>query len=1147
MPEQPGAGRLDPETLAAYVDGLLPPEERAKVEAEIATDPETYEWVVNAVNAVEDESIADTADDASSHRDVPASDHGADGPVVPRKPADGKDTPARVLPFMRRRSVQGVLGTLLAVAAALVVVVRTQPVWWQSVWGPAVDPRFAKLVQSVGEERYIEARLTGVAYSPLLPVARGGGRSSNLSLLAAAGELEGEAKRSPSQASLQAWGVAQLLVGDHAGGVTGLEKASSYPGAPASAYSDLAAAYLARSAFEDRADDLPRALDSAQRALSLQPEMLEARFNRALALTALNLKGEARKAWADYLAADAGSPWAAEARAQLARLDVPARGANWPDDRARILSLAKQGPSQELNEIGATYPQQIREMVEDELLPSWGADVNLRPEESAASLEPARTLALLLRDLSGERLPLDAVTSAQRAANTPAQAVLATGLQLFGVARKLYEATRIGESMPQFAAAKRSLDEGNSPLSLLCAHHLAIGEFYKGRHDANRSAQRRLLAKAQSSHYRHLEARAHWMLGLSFALEAEHALELEHYKLALSAFERLGEAGNVAAVSNLMSSAYLYMGDHRAAWLHAARGLSEMGPLMPPRRRHTQLVNAANSATRGGWPGAALAFAEEALNSAPAWNVADGWVEGHHYRAKALAQLGHPNEALADLDTARAYLPAVLDDGIRGRLSAELAQTEAEASLTVDPQRSTSAATSAIQFFSTTRAFLRVPRLHLIEARALKAMGRAGDAEVSLRTALTSFMDERQTLPAFDDSRLSHFDEIWNASHELLELMSASGASASALFQVAEQGKARTLTEARSASAAGSVDWLTPERVMAALPVGQALVYYAVLEHEVLAWVVTASGSTLHRLQIERGRLESEVEACLETLRASNDCAEQGRVLHATLIEPLLLSESLVTRIAISADGILHRLPFAVLPEPQRGRHLVERFVLSSAPSAGFFLNHMGLRHPSGHGDRVLAVGVGAAVAEPRLPALPEAEAEATEVATAFAGKALVGNAATVEQLAAALPGATVLHIAGHAVANPEYPGLSRLFLSDGGGGTTPLFAKDLHRLNLSDVQLAVLSGCGTLDGASRNGEGVASLARTFLLAGVPAVIGSLWDVGDAATRQFVRVLYFHLSRTGDVAESLAAAQRDAIRRGERASSWSAWVVQKTL
>ncbi len=61
MPDQPGAGRLDPETLAAYVDGLLPPEERARVDAEIAADPENFEWLVNTIGAVDDDTMPGSA------------------------------------------------------------------------------------------------------------------------------------------------------------------------------------------------------------------------------------------------------------------------------------------------------------------------------------------------------------------------------------------------------------------------------------------------------------------------------------------------------------------------------------------------------------------------------------------------------------------------------------------------------------------------------------------------------------------------------------------------------------------------------------------------------------------------------------------------------------------------------------------------------------------------------------------------------------------------------------------------------------------------------------------------------------------------------------------------------------------------------
>lgn len=340
MPEQPGAGRLDADTLAAYVDGLLPPEERAKVEAEIATDPESYEWLVNSINAVDDDSIEGAGDEpvrrsssASGPTSMPAP---ASMPVlepVPgpeRRPSGGSGIPAKVLPFYRRRAVIGGVGALVAAAASLLLVVQLQPEWWQRWRGPQVDPRFAKLVEAVGDERYIGARLTGgFKYGPLRQVMRGPGdlSSQNLQLLVVAGELQKAAESYPSAENLHAWGVAQLLLGDPALSITTLARAQEKD--PSGAIStDLAAAYLTEAqrtaggaepgGLATTRELVARAIDLLANALS--PATPERAFNYALALELAGDARAARQAWALVLDRDDTTEWRGEAEAHLRRL-----------------------------------------------------------------------------------------------------------------------------------------------------------------------------------------------------------------------------------------------------------------------------------------------------------------------------------------------------------------------------------------------------------------------------------------------------------------------------------------------------------------------------------------------------------------------------------------------------------------------------------------------------------------------------------------------------------------------------------------------------------------------------------------------------------------------------------------------------------
>ena len=70
------------------------------------------------------------------------------------------------------------------------------------------------------------------------------------------------------------------------------------------------------------------------------------------------------------------------------------------------------------------------------------------------------------------------------------------------------------------------------------------------------------------------------------------------------------------------------------------------------------------------------------------------------------------------------------------------------------------------------------------------------------------------------------------------------------------------------------------------------------------------------------------------------------------------------------------------------------------------------------------------------------------------------------------------------------------------------LTAEEISALDLSGVNWAVLSACGTGLGKVVSGEGVLGLRRAFEVAGVGTLVMSLWNVEVDATRIWMRGLY---------------------------------------
>lgn len=281
-------------------------------------------------------------------------------------------------------------------------------------------------------------------------------------------------------------------------------------------------------------------------------------------------------------------------------------------------------------------------------------------------------------------------------------------------------------------------------------------------------------------------------------------------------------------------------------------------------------------------------------------------------------------------------------------------------------------------------------------------------------------------------------------------------------------------------------------------------------------------------------------------------------------------------RLVIVADGALHDVPFAALPEPScaEGRAaagteftpLVTRHEIVGLP-AGSLLPLLRRPRPRPH-RRTLAlfadpvfeaddvrVRARAGSAPARPPAAPGAGAPASLRARGFVLGTFKRLASTRDEAAAILrlvrPGAAftaldfdanrdtvlaadlreyrILHFATHGLLNERRPELSGLVLSlvDPAGRPRDGFlsAHDVAQLD-APADLVVLSACHTAAGRGVAGEGILGPTRSFFAAGAQRVIVSLWDVSDVATSQLMADMYAQLLRHGrPPAQALRAAQ----------------------
>jgi CHAT domain-containing protein len=105
------------------------------------------------------------------------------------------------------------------------------------------------------------------------------------------------------------------------------------------------------------------------------------------------------------------------------------------------------------------------------------------------------------------------------------------------------------------------------------------------------------------------------------------------------------------------------------------------------------------------------------------------------------------------------------------------------------------------------------------------------------------------------------------------------------------------------------------------------------------------------------------------------------------------------------------------------------------------------------------------------------------------------------------------------------------------------LTAEDVLELNLASTELVVLSACETGLGDVQACEGVFGLRRSFAIAGVDALVMSLWNVPDSATATLMIAFHQRLKNGEAAATALGNAMVDVRRTSTHTHDWAAFVL----
>jgi CHAT domain-containing protein len=264
--------------------------------------------------------------------------------------------------------------------------------------------------------------------------------------------------------------------------------------------------------------------------------------------------------------------------------------------------------------------------------------------------------------------------------------------------------------------------------------------------------------------------------------------------------------------------------------------------------------------------------------------------------------------------------------------------------------------------------------------------------------------------------------------------------------------------------------------------------------------------------------------------------------LYSVLIAPIERHIEPGRTLVIEADGWLAQVPFEALMDSS-GHYLIERvpIVHSLGQSTDASLHE---RSPITRDLPALIVASAASSQAEGLVPLPDVVAEADTVAADFNSSAVLkGRQAMLSSVQQELPSAAVFHFTGHSVARPTGSGLMLLAGDAQKEPSLLLGADKFRRLDLHNLQLAVLSTCNTESGKDGS-RGFNSIAEALQRNGVPHVVASRWTVDSVQTRQFIQGFYSNVLSGNSVSEAIRQTSRTTMAnpRTSHPYYWSAFL-----
>jgi CHAT domain-containing protein len=969
---------------------------------------------------------------------------------------------------------------------------------------------------------HFEGRLSG----PRCPILhKPPSKLETRKFLAVARRIDSDLSRERTAPHLAAAGVLRLLDGRRDQAIPLLEEAQTASPLDPRIANDLAVALLASPGDSDPMNIL-RSFDLLSQPFPAQSSMPWLHYNQALVYERVGLAQIAVPILETALNEETDAGWREIIRRRMEELRREEAAETWSQARQRLLAAAERQEQPRVEELIRRWTQASHEVLEEEVLGGWGQDVLAgNAVDAARKLKAARCMAEALMRL-GDRFVADALPSNNSLAGAHRDYRDARRAQLSGNYEVAEERAR---------AAADGFRRWGSPFADIADRVVSTCRYHRGEIKLALADSERALLQPAILRYPSVAGRWQWLRGICLVTLGRPDEGLEAYSQARYQFEALGDTEGVALSDTFSGETFRNLGQAAEAAESLFRALRLFSRLLDRPRLQLAPSELAALCVNLRLPRAALAFQEFTLKQARASGL--DYAEGYELMVRARIELlaGSPDAAASDIAQARLLWAKTEPGALHDRMLADLEVAEGGLWLTSNPPAAVHAFESALRYFESVGRTFQPLAVRYQLARALVAQGRTVEAKSSLERGLASRETLRAALQS-ESQRERFFDEAQAFFDDFVRVSFRTG-DIEAAFDAAERSRSRVLLDRLAGDTPlVAVNAAPPslEEIRRRLPPATALIEFHFDSDRVRAiWVGTA-GATGKDLASRR-----EITSALSVLenRRYDEAAvrEALATLYDLLLRPFEAQLANSERLILVPHRELFGIPFAALYNRRTERYLIEREVLTIAPSAAIALPQALPRSSVGGASKLLVF------ADPKLderdsrlafPRLSRAHAEATLVAAQYQTAVIREDAdARIDRFLREAGRFEIVHVAAHGAENRLQPGRSFLALARGEKGEPGLLtAEAISGAGFAKTRIVVLATCEGGGGEMTGSEGTLSVARAFLAAGVPAVVASFLTIGDRTAESLFSAFHRRLATGEAPAEALREAQLELLR-----------------